>query len=124
MPYTATRHSSRQCSSPGSPSGIADLCHTHNQSENLDSIQPNITINDNLIAPIAESDVVGTISYYIDDIEYKANLTASHTVNKSNSTIIILQIVLLIFVIFVLYKMLTSKNKKRKKKKSKYIYNK
>ena len=101
-----------------------DITAIVNQSENLDSIQPNITINDNLIAPITESDVVGTISYYIDDVEYKANLTASHTVNKSNSTIIILQIVLLIFVIFVLYKMLTSKNKKRKKKKSKYIYNK
>lgn len=101
-----------------------DITVVVSQSENIDNILPDIKLNDNLSAPITESEVVGSISYNIDNIEYKCDLKASHNVNKSNSVIIIIQIILLIFVIFILYKMLTSKNYKKKRKKSKYIYKK
>ncbi|MCI8272701.1 MAG: D-alanyl-D-alanine carboxypeptidase [Clostridia bacterium] len=77
----------------------------------LSDLNYKIELNDNLVAPIAEGDVVGKITYSIDGIDYSSDLLASHNVEDSNLIVIIGQIVLAFIVLIILKKML-SKNMK------------
>lgn len=45
-------------------------------------IEPVITLDENLSAPIALGQKVGTITYNIEGIEYSADLLASHEVKN------------------------------------------
>lgn len=94
-----------------------DIIALIKQSQVDSDLLPEISINENLSAPITASSVVGTIKYSVDGVDYCSNLIASHSVDKSNSLGIIIQIAILIFVLFLLYEIITSKkNKKRKKR--------
>ena len=75
---------------------------------------PEIEINDNLSAPIAQGQVVGKIIYNIDGIEYSADLTASHSVEKSRYVKLIIQILMIILILFFLYKLLFENHPKKK----------
>lgn len=46
-------------------------------------LHPDITLNQDIKAPVEQGDVLGNISYNIDGIEYKTDLIASHLVEKS-----------------------------------------
>lgn len=87
----------------------------------ITTLNPSITLNDDITAPIAEGTVLGKISYNIDGIEYTSELIASHNVEKSKILLIIGQIILSILVLIVLAKLLSpkKKNKNFKTKKSK-----
>lgn len=80
---------------------------------------PEIEINDNLSAPIAQGQVVGKIIYNIDGIEYSADLTASHSVEKSRYVKLIIQILMIILILFFLYKLLFENHPKKKYYKTK-----
>ena len=88
-----------------------------NINQDLNSIEPNITLNDNLKAPITENQVVGTATYKVGDITYSADILASHNVEKSKvSEIIIivgiiLAIVIILIMLIVLIKGVSRKNK-------------
>lgn len=56
------------------------------------NIEPKITINENLKAPIEKGEVVGTVSYEIEGKTYKANLIAESKVEKSKVGITFLYI--------------------------------
>ena len=85
-------------------------------------IEPVITLDENLSAPIALGQKVGTITYNIEGIEYSADLLASHEVKKSSLLFYIIQIILIVFILFILYKLFYKKNNnKRKKLKSKNV---
>lgn len=60
-----------------------DIMALLNNSVNIADITPDISLNDNISAPIYEGTVLGTVTYNIDGISYKANLIASHSVEKS-----------------------------------------
>ena len=77
-------------------------------------IEPEIILNENISAPIAQGDVLGKIKYTIEGIDYFSDITASHTVKKDNSLFLIIQIILLFIIIFIIYKII-SYNKKPKK---------
>lgn len=98
------------------------------QSEFENEILPEITLNENLVAPIAQGQVVGKITYVIDGISYTSDLLASHEVTSSSLWSILLKILLLVFVLYLLYQLLwgnsRKKHKKRKKKKTNYLYRK
>ena len=68
----------------------------------------------NVIAPIAKGEVIGTITYTIDDIEYSSDLIASHDVYSSDakSLIIVLSIIFVILLIIVLGFIIPRKNGK------------
>lgn len=83
------------------------------------NFEPLVEVNENLSAPIAEGAVVGKISYTIDDITYSTDLIASHSVEKSDLTILVIQIVSAILVLVILTKLLSSKSKPKKKKSNK-----
>ena len=91
-----------------------DITAIIKHSEN--DISPEIKLNDNLVAPISKSQILGTITYTIDGTEYTANLQASHSVEKIDYSIILVQLLLFIFTIFILSIMLCSKKQKYKKK--------
>ena len=56
---------------------------------------PEIQIQENLLAPIAQGQIVGKIIYNIDGVEYSSNLIASHSVEKSGFLTKIVQILLI-----------------------------
>lgn len=72
---------------------------------------PSIKLNDNLKAPIKKGEIVGSVTYVSEGIEYTEDLLASSDVNKSHTFIIFVG---LLFILFLSY--LYLKNKQRKKK--------
>lgn len=93
---------------------IADDINALVKKENSSSvILPEITLNDNLKAPIQKGDVIGSVKYISEGIEYKSNLIASNDVYVSMAfeyTLIIVAVLLLI--LFIYYRW--SKKIKRK----------
>ena len=84
-----------------------------------DSLEPNIKLNENLMAPILSGSVLGSVSYTIDGEEYSTDLVASHDVEKKFDVRILVLIVgtlLLLLGIAVLRKQLKRRFKKRKHK--------
>ena len=94
----------------------------------LETLKPEIKINENIFAPISANDILGTATYTIDGISYTTNLLASHDVEASTYLQNILKIFLSIIILFIVYELMYSKkkgrNKKKKNKKSggNYVY--
>ena len=67
-------------------------------------IVPEIKLNSNISAPIAQNAVLGQAVYTVDGQSYTTNLLASHNVEKDESMIIYLRIALgiVIFSIFII----------------------
>ena len=75
---------------------------------------PDIQLQENLLAPISQGQIVGKIVYNIDGIEYSSDLIASHSVEKSNFLMLVVQIVFIVLILFLLYKLLFKKNNRKK----------
>ena len=86
----------------------------------IDSLEPVISITENLEAPISEGTILGSIKYTIDGIEYSTNLCAEHNVEKSDIVLLICQICGVIVILIILYKFLSHKSNIKNKKKSKH----
>lgn len=87
-----------------------------NTDTNLENLEPNVTLNENIQAPIKQNDILGTATYTIDGIEYTTELIASHNVDKKIDIeifILVGAIILLLIGIFILLK--PRKKHKRKK---------
>ena len=81
------------------------------------NIKTEISIKDNLSAPLATNSVVGNVTYTIGTDKYSINLLASHDVEKKENIIWILRFILiLIFLILILLIMLKFSIKIRNKK--------
>jgi D-alanyl-D-alanine carboxypeptidase (penicillin-binding protein 5/6) len=89
------------------------------QSDMNEERTPTITLSENLMAPIAQGQKVGTICYEIDGINYSSDLVAAHTVEASSVFPIVVQIGILIIVLVLLYFLISSGRKKGKKRKKK-----
>lgn len=81
-----------------------------NNSDNH-TIMSQIELNDNLKAPIKKGELVGSVTYISEGIEYTEDLLASSDVKKSHALIILVGLVIILF-LFYLY----LKNNQRKKK--------
>lgn len=89
----------------------------------VESLERNVEINDNLIAPISKDAVVGTVSYTIDGETYSTELIAGSDVQASDFELIIFR-TLLILLIFILFIIIISKlNKPRKRRGSSHSAN-
>ena len=80
------------------------------------NLTPEIQLNDEISAPIAQNTILGKATYTIDGETYSTNLIASHNVEKDQKMIILLRI-LLGFVIFIIFMILIISILKRLKKK-------
>jgi D-alanyl-D-alanine carboxypeptidase (penicillin-binding protein 5/6) len=92
-----------------------DIIALINQNDLETEFTPEIVIDENLVAPIAQNQIVGTISYTIDGITYSSELRASHSVEKSDFITLIIRIIMIILILFLLYKLLFDSNHKSKK---------
>ena len=87
-----------------------DISVLSEASDDLTSVEPNISLNDNLKAPIAEGQLIGTATYNVHGVNYTTDILAGHSVEKSKVSDlaiivgIILAIILLIVVIVILIK--------------------
>lgn len=95
-------------------------------STSLETLKPEIKINENISAPISANEILGTATYTVDGISYTTNLLASHDVEVNTNLQNILKILLAIIILFVVYELMYSKKKRKKKKKKKsnenYVY--
>lgn len=89
-------------------------------SKDLSSLEPEIKLNENLYAPIAENTILGTITYNIDGISYTEKLVAGNNVESSINLEIILKLAFGIIILFTVYELMYTK--KRKKNRKKYLY--
>ena len=72
-------------------------------------IEPEIELNQELSAPISQGQVVGKIKYKIEGVDYSSDLIASHSVEKNNFLLFIVQLILIGFIIYIAYKLFLSK---------------
>lgn len=82
----------------------------------LNNLNYNVSLNENIVAPIQEGELLGKITYNIDGITYSSDLIAGHSVEKLNLNLIIAQIIFAIIVLFILIKLFSSKKKSKNKK--------
>ena len=72
-----------------------------------------ITINEDIVAPIEQNDVLGTITYYADGLVYTTNIIASHSVEKLPYWLYNTIIVIIIIITLLLFVKLHKKSKKK-----------
>lgn len=97
-----------------------DITALVSNSKDLSSLEPEIKLNENLSAPIAENTVLGTITYTIDGISCTENIVSSHSVKASTLFEIILKLFFAIIILFIVYELMYPKKKKKTRKK--YLY--
>lgn len=73
-------------------------------------VTPVIQIN-NMLAPIAQGQVVGSITYTIDEVDYKSDLIATHDVYSSNVMNVILALFAIFAVLLVIVTIISIKKK-------------
>ena len=89
----------------------------NNKSIDMNSVIPEITLNEIIEAPISAGETIGTIKYKVDDIEYSAKLLAKTNVERVDYSmyLIIAGLLLLMFALSVM-KSSRKKSKRRKRK--------
>ena len=80
-------------------------------SVSVDDLEYNINLNENISAPIKQGDVLGNISYVIDDEEYKIDLIASHSVKKSHLVFYVMEILIGLALVIVVVLILHNRKK-------------
>ena len=80
-------------------------------SDKNNALLPQVHINEDLKAPIKQGDVIGTVTYTVEEIEYTENLIANNDVKKSRFFINTL-----LFILIISFAYLYLKSKKRRKK--------
>ena len=85
------------------------------QEDTIETISSEVEFNKNLKAPITKGDVIGKITYHINDINYTTNLIAGQDILADSVFNTIFKILILIAVLYVL-KLILNKKKKKKKR--------
>ena len=81
----------------------------------IQDIPYNINLPEEIKAPIEQGAVIGNISYSIDNIEYKTDLIASHSVEKSKLLIYIIEFIIGFIILILAYKIFSSTKKNKRK---------
>lgn len=92
-----------------------DIIALHTKTLDFDTITPEITLQEDILAPITKGTILGTVKYYIDGIKYEANVLANADVEKNLNISVILIIVG--FTLLVLSSLISRNNKKKKNRK-------
>lgn len=93
------------------------LISFNNVNFDFENLEPKIELKENIAAPIAKDEVLGSVTYIVDDIEYKADLLAMTTVEKQfNYWIFVIGFVILFLGIILLRIKPKKKNRKNIRK--------
>ena len=84
----------------------------------LSDLNYTVKLNENILAPISEGQILGKITYNIEGIEYSSDLIANHAVEEFDLKTMLIQIALAVFILFILSKIFLPKKKSKKKKSS------
>lgn len=79
----------------------------------LSNISPTSVLKTSVFAPISAGDVIGTITYNIDGIDYSTNLIASHDVVETEVISIVIKIFIIIIVLLIFAKIVRMIYKKK-----------
>ncbi len=71
-----------------------------------------ISLNENIKAPIENGDILGSVSYVIDGIKYESNLIASHSVEESKLLLYVFEIGIVFLILIFICKICLSKKKR------------
>ena len=82
-----------------------------NNSDDLTAIQPEISLNDNIEAPIEEGQAIGKVSYTVNGITYTTNLIAANNVEKSKLFTYILYGFGFLILILIIYRFFKNSKK-------------
>ncbi len=84
---------------------ISDDVNTFVSIDNKDSnLEPQIVLNENLVAPISKGDVVGSITYDVEGLRYTTDLIAGNDVIEAKNTVFIFVYVGIgLFVLFLVF---------------------
>jgi len=85
------------------------------------ALLPTVHINEDLKAPINQGDVIGTVTYTVEGIEYTENLVANNNVKKSRFFV---NTLVFISIIAIAYLYLKANNRKKKNRRLKKKINK
>ena len=82
-----------------------------------------ISLKDNLVAPINQNDIIGSVIYTIDGTVYTENLLAGNTVKPTSTIVNLLKLVVALILLFIVYRLMYVNRKKSKnaKKHGKYV---
>lgn len=84
------------------------------------ALLPEVSLNENLKAPIKKGDVIGSVKYTVEGIDYTEDLLANNDVKKSKVFINIL--IIIVIVIFIYLYLKSNKKKKRNMRLKKRMY--
>lgn len=95
----------------------ADILEIVPNDLDLQSIQKNITIAENITAPVEMNQGLGYLTFEIDGMEYNIELTAKNSVPKipflQQSLVIVVILVLLVLIVFIVIKIKKQKSIKK-----------
>lgn len=89
-----------------------DINALHNKTLDTTTIIPEISLNEEILAPITQGEKLGTVKYTIDDTEYTANLLANSDVEKNINVYLIL--IIFGIALLLIASCIMKKNKKKK----------
>lgn len=81
--------------------------------QDVSTIVPEIIINENLQAPILKGEIVGKISYTIDNVTYTSNLISGNNILDSDILSLIFNLLLFILLLLIFITILKIKKKKK-----------
>lgn len=87
------------------------------QSDKDSPVIPEVKLNEGLKAPIKKGDIIGTVKYTVEGIDYEENLIAKNDVKSSKVFINFIFIVIIIIFVFLYFRSNKKFNKKVKNKK-------
>ena len=92
------------------------------QEEKDSAIMPEVTLNSTIKAPIKKGDIVGTVKYTVDGIEYEENLLANNEVKKSHwfLRLLIFSFIIFIILLYLDYRRRILRIKRELRKRNKY----
>lgn len=83
-------------------------------SDNLESFKPSLTLNEEILAPIQEGDVLGKVTYSINGVDYTTDVIASHTVEESKVLSYVLYTGIILIFLFLVYEAFFKRKKKQR----------
>lgn len=96
-----------------------DIYALMKQADKDSTVLPEIKLNDNLKAPIKKGEIIGSVTYTVEGIEYTENLLANNDVKKSR---FLLKLAILIIIVLILWMYAKNKRIKNKKQRLKNKY--
>ena len=90
------------------------------KSDFQNNYEPNVVIDHDLKAPIIKGELIGSVSYNVDDVTYTSYLIAGSDVEKSTVLSTIFKILFILFILYIIVRIIRFRNLRKARKKKNY----